>query len=166
MLITIVAGQVQNKAKNVCKVADLVLPVGTVKGHLEELGISPREEKNKRLMCRAGDAGDGGKGGKQGKKECFMRMQGDRGGHKENVGLEKKKVKNEAQRKREFLCYVSTWVVSRRREEASEFTWEEDAMWNISKQKSSLFSKRLFLQSSLFLLFVQTVLGAWHPNLE
>ena len=36
-----------------------------------------------------------------------MRMQGDRGGHKENVGLEKKKVKNEAQRKREFLCYVN-----------------------------------------------------------
>ena len=60
LLITIVAGQVQNKAKNVCKVADLVLPVGTVKGHLEELGISPREEKNKGLMCRAGDAGDGG----------------------------------------------------------------------------------------------------------
>ena len=82
------------------KVAGFVLPVGTFKGHLEELGISPREEENNRLMGRAGAAvSNGSEGGKQGKKECFMRMQCGGGGHKKNVGLEKEKGEKQDRKK-------------------------------------------------------------------
>ena len=87
-----IAGQFQNKAKNVFKGTGLILPVGTFKGQLEELGINPGEEENKRLMGKAGKAGDGGEGWQEGKEECFMCMQGVGGGHKENIGLEKKKM--------------------------------------------------------------------------
>ena len=55
-----IAGQVQNKANNAFKVANLVLPVSTFKGCLEESGIGPRKEENKRFMRKAGDTGDGG----------------------------------------------------------------------------------------------------------
>lgn len=98
-----IAGQFQNKAKNVFKGTGLILPVGTFKGQLEELGINPGEEENKRLMGKAGKAGDGGEGWQEGKEECFMCMQGVGGGHKENIGLEKKKCENVAQN---FLCCV------------------------------------------------------------
>ena len=75
----------------------MVLPVGMFKGCLEESGISPRKEKNKRLMGKAGETGrDGGKGWKQGEQECFVPMQGGRVGYKENISLGEKKMKSEA----------------------------------------------------------------------
>ena len=84
-----IAGQVHDKAKNIFKVAHLVLPIGPFKCRLEELGIDAREKENKRFMGKAGKAGDGGEGWQQVKQECFVRVQGGGVSHKKNIGLGK-----------------------------------------------------------------------------
>ena len=78
-----IAGQVHDKAKNIFKVARLVLLIGPFK-------------------CES-------KGWKMRHTAC-----------EKKIGVL-------------HWCCVATWVASLRREEASEVTCADDAMWNIAK---------------------------------